>query len=57
MSRKGKPPIQLIQLPQTKLTPNRTNSLPQLLMAYKIHPDQKIRNQLLAGTQQTEVGT
>ena len=44
-ARKVKPPIKLLQLPLTELTPNRTASLPQLLMEYKIHPDKNSPNQ------------
>ena len=46
VARKLKPPIQLLQSPQKKLTPNRTDSLLQLLMAYKINPDVNSRNEL-----------
>ena len=44
---KGEPPIQLLQSPLTKLTPNRTNSLLKLLFTYKINPDKNIPNQLI----------
>ena len=46
VTRKCKPPIQLIQSPQTKSTLNRTDPLLQLLMAYKMHPSINIWNQL-----------
>ena len=46
IERKGKPPVELLQSPQMKTTPNRTDLLPKLLMAYKTHPDINIHNQL-----------
>ena len=55
VTRKGKPPTQLLQSPLTKINQNTINLLPQLLMTCKIHPDKNSRNKHISVTQQKAV--